>query len=250
MSGLDLAAGIIGCVTITLQSAKVVYTTISELRDAPKTVEDLGSSVQRLYSVLEVILSREEEWRRTTRSPALVSLSRLLKDCQDCLSRLQSKMEPYNKHSGPKSFRGRLRAFMDSDSLSRYSRKVGELTSSLNLQLHVFSSDQTVRIQQGLDKSSSNSAQSFRDLGQEVTSGHKRILMAIERSNEGKPTSAIPKDVMLMPFPRDPKFVGREDTLAAIDAAFENAHTLHRVALCGLGGVGYVYVRCPVDTIS
>ncbi|KAJ9629821.1 hypothetical protein H2203_002202 [Taxawa tesnikishii (nom. ined.)] len=93
MSGLDLAAGIIGCVTITLQSAKVVYTTISELRDAPKTVEDLGSSVQRLYSVLEVILSH-------------------------------------------------------------------------------------------------------------------------------------------------PKFVGREDTLAAIDAAFENAHTLHRVALCGLGGVG------------
>lgn len=41
----------------------------------------------------------------------------------------------------------------------------------------------------------------------------------------------------MIPFDRDPKFVGREDVIKEIDRRFERQR---HVALCGLGGVGYV----------
>ena len=39
----------------------------------------------------------------------------------------------------------------------------------------------------------------------------------------------------LVPFPRDPLFLGREDIINSVDAKFK---TERRVALTGVGGVG------------
>ena len=43
-----------------------------------------------------------------------------------------------------------------------------------------------------------------------------------------------------MPFAQDNDFVGREDILTGIDEGFSHPTTLRRIALAGLGGVGYV----------
>ena len=43
-----------------------------------------------------------------------------------------------------------------------------------------------------------------------------------------------------MPFAQDKDFVGREDILRSIEQGFAQPTTLRRIALAGLGGVGYV----------
>jgi hypothetical protein len=42
-----------------------------------------------------------------------------------------------------------------------------------------------------------------------------------------------------MPFARDGDFIGREDVILKIDQMFSKCSYLRRVALEGLGGVGY-----------
>ena len=42
-----------------------------------------------------------------------------------------------------------------------------------------------------------------------------------------------------MPFAQDNDFVGREDILTCIDEGFSQSTTLRRMALTGLGGIGY-----------
>jgi hypothetical protein len=44
--------------------------------------------------------------------------------------------------------------------------------------------------------------------------------------------------VFMVPFQRDPKYLGRPATMDEIILRFK---TQHRVALAGLGGVGYVF---------
>lgn len=43
---------------------------------------------------------------------------------------------------------------------------------------------------------------------------------------------------LILPFARDRNFVGREDVLTRVDEAFDEAPTVKRVALTGLGGIG------------
>jgi hypothetical protein len=43
---------------------------------------------------------------------------------------------------------------------------------------------------------------------------------------------------IMIPFPRDEDFVGREDILEKLSNMFSEPKYLHRVALQGLGGVG------------
>jgi len=48
---------------------------------------------------------------------------------------------------------------------------------------------------------------------------------------------ARPKPLFMVPFERDQQFIGRQESLRALDEHFK---TNHRAALTGLGGVGYV----------
>lgn len=45
--------------------------------------------------------------------------------------------------------------------------------------------------------------------------------------------------VFVMPFAQDKDFVGREDILTSLDEGFSQSTTLRRMALAGLGGIGY-----------
>ena len=45
-----------------------------------------------------------------------------------------------------------------------------------------------------------------------------------------------------MPFDRDEDFVGREDVLHNIGRIFSDRRLIRRVALAGLGGIGYATV--------
>jgi len=45
-----------------------------------------------------------------------------------------------------------------------------------------------------------------------------------------------------MPFDRDEDFVGREEVLHSIDRILSDRRPVRRLALAGLGGIGYVTV--------
>jgi hypothetical protein len=45
-----------------------------------------------------------------------------------------------------------------------------------------------------------------------------------------------------MPFDRDEDFVGREKVLHSIDRILSDRRTVRRLALAGLGGIGYAIV--------
>lgn len=46
----------------------------------------------------------------------------------------------------------------------------------------------------------------------------------------------------VIPFVRDQDFVGREDIINKIDRVFSDRRGFRRLALAGLGGIGYVIV--------
>ena len=55
-------------------------------------------------------------------------------------------------------------------------------------------------------------------------------------TNTGKAQASKPSEShSIIPFPRDPHFLGREDIIESVDAKFK---TERRVALTGAGGVG------------
>ncbi len=47
---------------------------------------------------------------------------------------------------------------------------------------------------------------------------------------------------MVIPFGRDEDFVGQEDIIKMMDERFLNFKSVRRVALVGLGGVGFVWI--------
>lgn len=50
-----------------------------------------------------------------------------------------------------------------------------------------------------------------------------------------------------MPFAQDEDFVGREDILASLEEGFSQSTTLRRMALAGLGGIGYGVLARSAD---
>ncbi len=55
------------------------------------------------------------------------------------------------------------------------------------------------------------------------------------------------RTLMMIPFRKDEDFVGKEDIIKMIGERFLNFRSVRRVALLGLGGVGYVSVD-PEDS--
>ncbi len=54
-----------------------------------------------------------------------------------------------------------------------------------------------------------------------------------------KPSQVKPSSSNV-PFPRDPKFVKRDDIIAKVDSILHVPGSHNRAALHGLGGIGYV----------
>ena len=53
-----------------------------------------------------------------------------------------------------------------------------------------------------------------------------------------------PEAIIVMPFAQDKDFVGREDILTNLDEGFSQSSSYRRMALAGLGGIGYyVFAR-------
>lgn len=53
--------------------------------------------------------------------------------------------------------------------------------------------------------------------------------------------------IVVMPFAQDEDFVGREDTLTGLDEGFSQSRSCRRMALAGLGGIGYVILAGSGD---
>ncbi|KAM0513977.1 hypothetical protein ACHAPE_007332 [Trichoderma viride] len=57
-----------------------------------------------------------------------------------------------------------------------------------------------------------------------------------------------PDPLWLVPFDRNPSFVGRDEIFAKIDQAFAvQGESQPKAALCGLGGIGQVYLSLNID---
>jgi len=73
-----------------------------------------------------------------------------------------------------------------------------------------------------------------------------RRLIAIKLSQQAHVVEPISvssgQSHSLMPFTRDEDFISRDDIIQEIDRIFSVPNTIRRVALTGLGGVGYVQV--------
>ena len=52
------------------------------------------------------------------------------------------------------------------------------------------------------------------------------------------PVQRNAKTFSTVPFPKDPRFVGREDILEQLESTFANLTSQHRASIYGLGGIG------------
>ena len=62
--------------------------------------------------------------------------------------------------------------------------------------------------------------------------------MPIDLRTSG-PRLPQPDAIVVMPFAQDKDFVAREDILSSLEEGFSESTTLRRMALAGLGGIGY-----------
>lgn len=70
------------------------------------------------------------------------------------------------------------------------------------------------------------------------------LSLALGSTNLSDRVSPSQTTCFTVPFERDPKFIGREAVIAEIGRQFG---VQRRVALAGIGGVGWVYLVIRVD---
>ena len=87
MDGVSIGASLIGILGFALSSIKVVYSTISEIRDGPKIVADAASALSDLQSFLGQLV------RLTPRLTDIGDLQILISKCASDLESLQIKVE-------------------------------------------------------------------------------------------------------------------------------------------------------------
>lgn len=137
MSGLDVAAGAIACVTIALQSTRCVYRTVRELRDGPKSVQNFVFQCEALQDTLEAVESESRHWsNEQCSSPTFARFEHDMGKLSTNMVALQQKLQKLQPMKGAKGLWRHFKTFMTTDDLDEHRVMIQMYISRLNLHLN------------------------------------------------------------------------------------------------------------------
>lgn len=130
---MDGAASVIAVVSVALSSVRVIYETVSGIKNAPQTIQQMISNIHDLSNILQQLLGYGDNLHLATELPDLVH------KCAENLGTLKRRLE---KLSSSKNKRmGRLwknvKATLQEKDLDRMSALLQQHVAILSLQINL-----------------------------------------------------------------------------------------------------------------
>ncbi|KAL9610262.1 MAG: hypothetical protein Q9167_005033 [Letrouitia subvulpina] len=108
MEALGITASLVAVVTVTLQSTRFVYETISTVRDGPLAVKKLLNAIQDLEQLLNALISLRKHPRLSpclTDASALSNLENVTKDCNRKLLEMHRRIDRLQRAPGERQWK-------------------------------------------------------------------------------------------------------------------------------------------------
>ena len=140
---MEAAAAAIAVITVSLQSTKLIYQTVEEIRNGPAVVAELASRTRKLDALLQQLLDLICHSQRsiTTQDQHLwKSLEHEILQCSDYLNKAADKIKKLDSslssHPIEKTWR-RIKVSLKDKDLERMSEQMQNYVAMLNTQLHI-----------------------------------------------------------------------------------------------------------------
>lgn len=153
MEAIGAGAAVLPFVLLCLQSAKVAYTTVSSIKDAPKQVKQLQRDASSLLSTLERLAACRVLHEVGRRDDALLAKIKACQDDIDTYSTKLKRLAPEGADHRLEMTWRRLKAVLNEKDLAKMSTAMAAHTVTLGLHLNAIQ-----RQVQFLDKLWSTSA--------------------------------------------------------------------------------------------
>lgn len=142
MDAISGGAGVIAFITIALQSTKIIYKAISNIKDGPREIRQIASAVSNLQVVLTQ-LSNCPAVKSADSETDLVEISRLIKICTEDLSHYERdirkiQISPDDKKAG-KAWK-KINTVLRKKDIQEMWKEVNHHVTTLGLQLNIIQS--------------------------------------------------------------------------------------------------------------
>lgn len=193
-------------------SAKVIkrLDELSQVGEVPKCFKDVKIRLPLVVNIVEAIQRSQDKLDKSVQP----SVDAVIRACDDQVQQLETILNKVTVGHGDSAFKKGLKVFTS----FKEEKRVQEISVSLrdNIQILTSLNIATSRVEE--------------DVPHKLT---RRSSVAPPPYSEVAPQSSQ----FMLPFTRDEHFVGREKILSSIEGQFLERS---RVAVVGMGGVGYV----------
>lgn len=137
MEALSAVGSVIAVATVALQSSRVVYETISGIKNGPKEVRELALEVQQLYYLLEQVTktSKKMDDRDTT---SISELQGVIDQCRQNLDDFQQQFDKFEVSSNERGLSKawtRLKLVVKKEDFRRMRRTISHYVNVLGVHL-------------------------------------------------------------------------------------------------------------------
>ncbi|KAL9024191.1 MAG: hypothetical protein Q9196_006697 [Gyalolechia fulgens] len=144
---METAASLITLIAFSLQSTKLVYQTIDDIRDGPSVITSLAESTKRLESILQQLLQlinhsgqSQQAHSPTTWKPLQQKISECSKDMQEASHKLDALNPNGAKHQVDRAWK-RVKLSLKDSFFTRLDGQVKSHLAELGLQLQIVNTD-------------------------------------------------------------------------------------------------------------
>ena len=139
---LSVSASIIAVVTVAYSSTKTLFEAVKDIRDAPKTFQDLSTDLQALQEVLRLLgvrLDSSGQGQPFSEAQILCldHLASPLSACSDACSEFKLKLEGMMRHSNDRhtSFRDRVKSHFKDKEITAFRFRLVSYKQTLSIAL-------------------------------------------------------------------------------------------------------------------
>ena len=211
ITALGVASAVVGFLEIGARIAKRLEE-LSKVGDVPKVFNDIRTRLPLILSIVSSIQETHEALAQDTQE----AFESVVAACYDQIKHIERIVDKIAVVAGDSRFRKVTKAVLSLVEESRIQEISAALRDNIEL-LTMFKVAPAEKPQK---------------------SDERRVSTSTFRSNMPPPAYTDAVGIFLVPFERDPRFIGREAHLKEIEELFEKHG---RVSVTGSGGVGYFH---------
>ncbi|CAI6336253.1 unnamed protein product [Periconia digitata] len=146
MSGLEVAAGIIGIADVTLKSIKGLYDVFQAYQEVPAELERFHKEITGLQSNLGGLAYLETADEATREEVRKLGLDKHMESCAASCEEFKRKLEKWTRH-GPSSFRDKARILVNASNIQKYTTRMWTTARMLDSAIGILTLKKTTNIE-------------------------------------------------------------------------------------------------------